>query len=149
MVGARPSQGTPHLLAGLIASGLVAAVLLGAEVVAVRLERTTVRASAPELFSLKNQGLAFQRVAARSPYVLPLYGSSELTAVLGPGEGAHFLSHCANRFPSFARRRGRRELTNHVAKNRRAGHGLARQKGCYLAFARLVFKAGSRVVAGV
>ena len=94
MVGARPSQGTPHLLAGLIASGLVAAVLLGAEVVAVHLERTTVRANAPELFSLKNQGLAFQRVAARSPYVLPLYGSSELTAVLVP-ERAHIFFRTA------------------------------------------------------
>ena len=67
MVGAQASQGTPHLFSGLIASGLVAAVLLGAEVVAVRLERSDFRASAPELFSLKNQGLAFQRVAARSP----------------------------------------------------------------------------------
>jgi D-alanine transfer protein len=82
------------LFAGLIASGLVAAVLLGAEVMAVHLERTTVRASAPELFSLKNQGLAFQRVAARSPYVLPLYGSSELTAVLVP-ERAHIFFRTA------------------------------------------------------
>jgi D-alanine transfer protein len=63
-------------------------------VVAVHLERTTVRASAPELFSLKNQGLAFQRVAARSPYVLPLYGSSELTAVLVP-ERAHIFFRTA------------------------------------------------------
>jgi D-alanine transfer protein len=88
MVSARPRQGRPHLFAGLIASGLVAAVLLGAEVAAVHLEHTTIRASAPELFSLKNQGLAFQRAAARNPYVLPLYGSSELTAVLVP-ERAH------------------------------------------------------------
>ena len=94
MVSDQPSQGTPHLLAGLIASGLVAAVLLGAQVAAVHLERTTVRASAPELFPLKNQGLAFQRVAARSPYVLPLYGSSELTAVLVP-ERAHIFFHTA------------------------------------------------------
>ena len=94
MVDARPRQGTPHLLAGLIASGLVAGVLLGAEVVAVHFERATVRASAPELFSLKNQGLAFQRVAARSPYVLPLYGSSELTAVLVP-ERAHIFFRTA------------------------------------------------------
>jgi Protein involved in D-alanine esterification of lipoteichoic acid and wall teichoic acid (D-alanine transfer protein) len=94
MVGDHPSQGTPHLLAGLIASGLVATVLLGAEAVAVHLERTTVRASAPELFSLKNQGLAFQRVAARSPYVLPFYGSSELTAVLVP-ERAHIFFRTA------------------------------------------------------
>jgi D-alanine transfer protein len=74
----------PHLFAGLIAFGLVVAVLFGAEMTAVHLEHTTVRASAPELFSLKNQGLAFQRAAARAPYVLPLYGSSELTAVLVP-----------------------------------------------------------------
>ena len=94
MVSDHPSQVTSHLLAGLIASGLVAAVLLGAKVVAVHLERTTVRASAPELFSLKNQGLAFQRVAARSPYVLPLYGSSELTAVLVP-ERAHIFFRTA------------------------------------------------------
>jgi len=94
MVGDHPSQGTPHLLAGLIASGLVATVLLGAEVVALHLEGTTVRASAPELFSLKNQGLAFQRVAARSPYVLPFYGSSELTAVLVP-ERAHIFFRTA------------------------------------------------------
>ena len=94
MVGDHPSQGTPHLLAGLIASGLVATVLLGAEVVALHLEGTTVRASAPELFSLKNQGLAFQRVAARSPYVLPFYGSSESTAVLVP-ERAHIFFRTA------------------------------------------------------
>ena len=84
----------PHLFAGLIASGLVAAVLLGAEVAAVHLEHTTVRASAPDLFSLKTQGLAFQRAAARAPYVLPLYGSSELTAVLVP-ERAHIFFRTA------------------------------------------------------
>jgi D-alanine transfer protein len=88
MVSAHLRQGIPHLFAGLIASGLVAAVLLGAEVAAVHLEHTTIRASVPELFPLKNQGLAFQRAAARAPYVLPLYGSSELTAVLVP-ERAH------------------------------------------------------------
>ena len=78
----------PHLFAGLIGSGLVAAVLLGAEVVAVHLERTTIPATTPELFPLKNQGLAFQRAAVRAPYVLPFYGSSELTALLVP-ERAH------------------------------------------------------------
>ena len=77
-----------HLFAGLVAFGSAAAVLLGAEIAAVRLERTTVRENAPELFPLKNQGLAFQRVAVRSPGILPLYGSSELSAVLVP-ERAH------------------------------------------------------------
>ena len=88
MASAYPRQGMPHLFAGLIVSGLVAAVLLGAQMAAVHLEHTTIRASAPQLFPLKNQGLAFQRAAARAPYVLPLYGSSELTAVRVP-ERAH------------------------------------------------------------
>ena len=68
----------PHLFAGLIAFGLFAAVLLGAAIAAVHLERTTILATAPELFPLKKQGLAFQRAAAQAPNVLPLYGSSEL-----------------------------------------------------------------------
>src|SRR5947207_14538914 len=78
MASAQPRQGMPHLFAGLIASGLVAAVLLVSEGAAVRVEHTTIRATAPELFPLKKQGLAFQRAAARAPNVLPLYGSSEL-----------------------------------------------------------------------
>src|SRR5437899_12060531 len=78
MVTAHPRQGMPHLFAGLIASGLVAAVLLVSEVAAVHVEHTTISATAPELFPLKKQGLAFQRAAARAPNVLPLYGSSEL-----------------------------------------------------------------------
>ena len=49
----------PHLFAGLIAVELVAAFLFGAEMAAVHCEHTTVRASAPELFPLKNQGLRF------------------------------------------------------------------------------------------
>jgi D-alanine transfer protein len=88
MAKAHPRRGIPHLFAGLIASGLVAAVLLGAEIMAVRLEHATVRSTAPEMFPLKNQGLAFQRAAARAPNVLPLYASSELNAVLVP-ERAH------------------------------------------------------------
>src|SRR5947207_4549963 len=78
MVSAHPRQGMPHLFAGLITSGLVAAVLFGVGIVTVHLEHTTIRATAPELFPLKKQGLAFQRAAARAPNVLPLYGSSEL-----------------------------------------------------------------------
>jgi D-alanine transfer protein len=87
-------QGIPHLFAGLIACGLVAAVLFGAEMVAIHLERTTILSTAPELFPLKNQGLAFQRAAARAPDVVPLYGSSELTAVLVP-ERAHIFFRTA------------------------------------------------------
>jgi D-alanine transfer protein len=84
MANGDPMADKVHLSAGAIAVGLAAIVLLGLEMSAERVELATVRASAPELFSLKNQGLAFQRAAARSPAVLPLYGSSELTAVLAP-----------------------------------------------------------------
>src|SRR5256884_1621976 len=94
MVSLEARQGTPHLFAGLITFGLVAAVLFCAEMAALHLEHTTIRTSAPELFPLKNQGLAFQRAAARAPYVLPLYGSSELTAVLVP-ERAHIFFRTA------------------------------------------------------
>ena len=52
--------------------------------IAVHRERTTILSTAPELFALKNQGLAFQRAAAHAPNVLPLYGSSELTALPVP-----------------------------------------------------------------
>lgn len=84
----------PHLFSGLIASCLIAAVLVATEMVAVHLERATIRSTAPELFSLKNQGLAFQRAAARAAYVLPFYGSSELTAVRVP-ERAHIFFRTA------------------------------------------------------
>src|SRR5882724_1040213 len=71
-------RGTPYLFSGLVASGLVAVLLFAGRMVAVHLERTTVSSTAPELFPLKNQGLAFQRAAVHAPNVLPLYGTSEL-----------------------------------------------------------------------
>src|SRR5207247_5407576 len=71
-------QGMPHLFAGLIALGVAATVLLGGGIVAVHLEHATIASTAPELFPLKKQGLAFQRAAAHARSVLPLYGSSEL-----------------------------------------------------------------------
>ncbi len=74
----------PHLFSGMIACCLVAAVLTGMEMVAVHLEQATILSTAPELFALKNQGVAFQRAAARAANVLPFYGSSELTAVRVP-----------------------------------------------------------------
>jgi D-alanine transfer protein len=68
----------PHLSSGLVALGLAAIVLLAAERALTHLEHATVISTAPESFPLKNQGLAFQRAAAHSPNVLPIYGSSEL-----------------------------------------------------------------------
>jgi D-alanine transfer protein len=84
MVSVQAKEGMPHLFSGLIASSLVAAVLFAAGMVAVHREHTTILSTAPELFPLKNQGLAFQRSAAHAPNVLPLYGSSELTALRVP-----------------------------------------------------------------
>ncbi len=78
MARAGGNKGMPHLFSGLIASGLAAVVLFAGRTVAVHLEHTTVPSTAPELFRLKNQGLAFQRAAVRAPNVLPLYGTSEL-----------------------------------------------------------------------
>jgi D-alanine transfer protein len=46
---------------------------------AIYLEQKTIHATAPKDFFIKNQGLAFQRAAARTPDILLLYGSSELT----------------------------------------------------------------------
>lgn len=83
-MSAPPTKPRPHLFATVIVCGLVAGVLFGARMVAVHREHATVVSSAPELFPLKNQGLAFQRAAACAPNVLPLYASSELTALKVP-----------------------------------------------------------------
>src|SRR5215471_7040435 len=69
---------TPHLFAGLVALGLGAITLFADERVLIHRERTTIASTAPEIFSLKNQGLAFQRADAYAQNVLPIYGSSEL-----------------------------------------------------------------------
>src|SRR5262249_17016085 len=90
MLRAHAKQGMPHLFAAVIVSALLAAVLCGGRMIAVHRVRTTILATAPELFGLKNQGLAFQRAAAHAPNVLPLYGSPELTALLVPGRGNVF-----------------------------------------------------------
>jgi D-alanine transfer protein len=67
----------PHLVAALIVCGVAAALLFLGRTIAVHLERSTLAWTAATDFPLKNQGLAFQRAAARAPDVLPLYGSSE------------------------------------------------------------------------
>src|SRR5438128_11515251 len=74
--------GTPHLLSGVIAVGLIAAILFVVRMIAIHLEHKTLHAVVPQVFQLKNQGLAFQRAAAQARDVLPLYGSSELLTPL-------------------------------------------------------------------
>jgi len=68
----------PHLSSALIACALTAAILCGGRLLAIYLEERTIHSTAPRDFFLKNQGLAFERAAARAPDILLLYGSSEL-----------------------------------------------------------------------
>jgi D-alanine transfer protein len=70
--------GTPHLFSAVIAVSVAAAILFAGRMVAIHLERGALAWTAPQRFPLKNQGIVFQRTAARARRVLPLYGSSEL-----------------------------------------------------------------------
>jgi D-alanine transfer protein len=67
-----------HVFSMLTALGVAAIILFAAHRILIHLEHITIAYTAPESFALKNQGLAFQRAAAHSPNVLPIYGSSEL-----------------------------------------------------------------------
>jgi D-alanine transfer protein len=80
----------PHLFASLIALGLASIILFAAQRVLIHLEHATIASTGPESFGLKNQGLAFQRAAAHSPNVLPIYGSSELLRPAAPERGNIF-----------------------------------------------------------
>src|SRR5207245_10397156 len=84
------TAGTPHLLSGVIAVGLIAAILFVVRMIAIHLEHKTLHAVVPQVFQLKNQGLAFQRAAAQARDVLPLYGSSELLTPLPDGASVFF-----------------------------------------------------------
>jgi D-alanine transfer protein len=68
----------PHLYSALIACTLTAVVLCGGRLLSTYLEERTIHSTAPRDFFIKNQGLAFERAAARAPDILLLYGSSEL-----------------------------------------------------------------------
>ena len=139
MARAHANKEVPHLFAGLIALGLAAIVLFAAERILIHLEHATIVSTAPDTFTLKNQGLVFQRAAAHAPNVLPIYGSSELLVPRGSGAVKHFFSHCADRLPTFARWQRRCEPAHHVAKGRLSRLGFARQKSCHLSFTWLVF----------
>ena len=68
----------PHLSSALIACAVTVAILCGGRLLAIYLEKRTIHSTAPKDFFIKNQGLAFERAAARAPDILLLYGSSEL-----------------------------------------------------------------------
>ena len=80
----------PHAFAGLLALVLAAIILFAAHRVLIHLEHATIVSTAPKISDLKNQGLAFQRAAAHSPDVLPIYGSSELSRPEAPERGDLF-----------------------------------------------------------
>src|SRR5213592_2773561 len=88
----------PHLFAGLIALGVAGTILFAAGMAVIHLERSTIPSTAPDLFLLKNQGVAFQRAAAHSPNVLPIYGSSELLVPAAPERGAIFFRNAPTGF---------------------------------------------------
>jgi D-alanine transfer protein len=73
---ARPN--TLHLTSALTACAIVIAILCSGRMLALQLERKTVHSIAPKDFFIKNQGLVFERAAARKPDIMLLYGSSEL-----------------------------------------------------------------------
>ena len=87
----------PHLFSALIACALPIAILGGGRLVAVYLEEKTIHATAPRDFFIKNQGLAFQRAAARAPDILLLYGSSELIDPV-PNRASDFFSSAPSGF---------------------------------------------------
>jgi D-alanine transfer protein len=88
---------TPHLVAALIACAIVVAILCGGRLLAIQLERKTVHSIAPKDFFIKNQGLAFERAAARTPDILLLYGSSELIDPI-PNRASDFFSSAPTGF---------------------------------------------------
>ena len=87
----------PHLFSALIACALPIALLYGGRLLAVYLEVKTIHATAPKDFFFKNQGLAFQRAAARAPDIMLLYGSSELIDPI-PNRASDFFSSGSSGF---------------------------------------------------
>ncbi|MGA7275903.1 MAG: D-alanyl-lipoteichoic acid biosynthesis protein DltD [Candidatus Udaeobacter sp.] len=88
---------TPHLFSALVACTAVMAILCAGGLVAIQLERKTVHRIAPRDFFIKNQGLAFERAAARRPDILLLYGSSELIDPI-PNRASDFFSSAPTGF---------------------------------------------------
>jgi D-alanine transfer protein len=81
----------PHVFSALIACAVTAAILCGGRLLAIYLEERTIHSTAPRDFFIKNQGLAFERAAARTPDILLLYGSSELIDPI-PNRASDFFS---------------------------------------------------------
>ena len=87
----------PHVSSALIACALTIAILCSGRLLAIQLERKTVHWIAPRDFFIKNQGLAFERAAARRTDILLLYGSSELIDPI-PNRASDFFSSAPTGF---------------------------------------------------
>ncbi len=90
-------SGTPHLFSAVVACAVIIAILCSGRLLAIYLERKTVHWIAPRDFFIKNQGLAFERAAARRPDILLLYGSSELIDPI-PNRASDFFSSAPTGF---------------------------------------------------
>jgi D-alanine transfer protein len=90
-------SGIPHLVSAFIACAIVTGILCGARLLAIQLEQKTVHLIAPKDFFIKNQGLAFERAAARRPDILLLYGSSELIDPI-PNRASDYFSNAPTGF---------------------------------------------------
>src|SRR5437667_7730533 len=88
---------TPHLSSALIACALTIAIMCGGRLLAIHLEQKTGHWIAPRDFFIKNQGLAFERAAARTPDIFLLYGSSELIDPI-PNRASDFFSSAPTGF---------------------------------------------------
>jgi D-alanine transfer protein len=86
-----PRQRALHVSSALIACALPIVILCSGRLLAIYLEQKTIHTTAPKDFFIKNQGLAFERAAARAPDILLLYGSSELIDPV-PNRASDFFS---------------------------------------------------------
>ena len=90
-------------------------------------------------FRLKNQGLAFQRAAARAPNVLPLYGTSELITPSIPERASLFFAVRQQVFKSRPLVVQARTCWSCCKKSAHSARTCV-AKTCHLAFTRLVFE---------
>jgi D-alanine transfer protein len=88
---------TPHLFSAFIVLGATAAILFEGRMRAIQLEQRALAWTASKRFHLKDQGLVFQRTAARARRILPLYGSSEL-AMPVPDRASKFFNKAPTGF---------------------------------------------------
>src|SRR5213080_201341 len=129
---------TPHLFSAVIAVGVAATILFAGWTAAIHLERRTLGWTAPQQFQLKNQGMVFQRTAARARRVLPLYGSSEL--IIGvPDRANKFFQNAPTGFQVSAV--GTVGATSLIILQKIAALGSAWQKARGIDFACLVSNA--------